>query len=183
MALDGNAAKMSGTALTPQIPGRQGRSKGLPAAMTTTIGSSASRPHDVPGGFFEEIDHTADLALRCGGQDLDALFRSAALGMYRLMGIDAAGAPSGATHRVGLEAPDLESLLVDWLSELAFLAEVRKRVFPFIRFEILNATRLEALLSGGASGQLTTTIKAVTYHDLRIIETPEGYETTVVFDV
>ena len=41
---------------------------------------------DPDGGFYEEIEHTADLALRCGGPTWISFFRSAARGMYHLMG-------------------------------------------------------------------------------------------------
>lgn len=151
--------------------------------MTNAPTPSASRRLEADGGFYEEIEHTADLALRCGGPDLAALFRSAALGMYRLMGAQEAVPPSGATDRVSLAAPDTESLLVDWLGELAYRAEARGQIFRDITFEALTATRLEAVLRGGAAERLETVIKAVTYHGLEVTETRQGYAATVVFDV
>ncbi len=100
-------------------------------------------------GFFEEIEHTADLALRCGGPDLASLFRSAARGMYHLMGVEAQELKADNQHRIRLEAEDVESLLVDWLGELAYLAEARGLIFEGMTFETLSATRLEAMLRVG----------------------------------
>jgi len=55
----------------------------------------------------------------------------------------------------------------------------------FVRFEIkeLTQTRLEATVWGGAAASQWKHIKAVTFHDLEIIETSAGYEVTVIFDV
>ena len=134
-------------------------------------------------GFFEEIEHTADLALRCGGPDLASLFRSAARGMYHLMGVEAQGLKADNQHRIRLAAEDVESLLVDWLGELAYLAEAQGLVFEGMTFETLSATRLEAVLEGGAVPHIDTLIKAVTYHQLKVENSGEGLTATVVFDV
>ena len=151
--------------------------------MTAIPGPSDARVREPDGGFHEELEHTADLALRCGGPDMDALFRHAARGMYRLMGAHAGGQSSRGVHTVSLEAPDVETLLVDWLSELAYLVETRGDIFRDIAFASLSTTRLEATLSDGRRARVETVIKAVTYHDLKVTESPEGYTATVVFDV
>ena len=134
-------------------------------------------------GFYEEIEHTADLALKCGGPDLDSFFRSAAMGMYHLMGIGKTRPDGTLTQTVALEAMDMESLLVDWLGELAYLAETENLVFGTIQFQTLSATRIEAVLTGSRVSRIEKVIKAVTYHNLTIQKTHEGYAATVVFDV
>ena len=134
-------------------------------------------------GFFKEIEHTADLALRCGGPDLESLFRSAARGMYHLMGAAAQDLDTEVCRKVHLAADDVESLLVDWLGELAYLAESRYLVFPEMTFETLSANRLEAMLVGGRTSHIDTLVKAVTYHRLRVERSEEGFAATVVFDV
>lgn len=158
-------------------------------ANTPSIGKpcGASRQGLAPsltnGGFYEEIEHTADLALRCGGPDLDTFFRSAAMGMYHLMGIGKTPADGTLTKTVALDAMDMESLLVDWLGELAYLAETENLVFGTIQFQILSATRIEAVLTGSRVSRIDKVIKAVTFHKLEIQKTHEGYAATVVFDV
>jgi len=140
-------------------------------------------PKVTDGGFYEEIEHTADLALRCGGPDLDTFFRSAAMGMYHLIGLGKTRADGTLTQTVALEAMDMESLLVDWLGELAYLAETQNLMFGTIRFQTLSATRIEAVLTGCRVSCIDKVIKAVTYHNLTIQKTHEGYAATVVFDV
>jgi SHS2 domain-containing protein len=71
---------------------------------------------------------------------------------------------------------------VDWLGELAYLAEANGFVADHILFRILSRTRVEAELCGRRHG-FERVIKAVTYHDLSVEETCEGYMATVVFDV
>jgi protein archease len=133
--------------------------------------------------YYKEIEHTADQALECGGPDLRTFFRSAAMGMYHLMGTGDAPAKATETKTVSLKAIDLEGLLVDWLGELAYLAETTGVVFGTMEFKTLSDTCLEAVMTGSRAHRLDKIIKAVTYHDLKIKKTPEGYTTTVVFDV
>ena len=132
---------------------------------------------------FEEVEHTADKALRIFGTNLTELLLSAAEGMTHLMAADISEIPTDIEKSIELEAIDAESLLVEWLSELAYLAESEMLVFK--KFEILKATatHLQAKIFGGKTSMLQKHIKAVTYHNLKIIKTSEGLEATIVFDV
>ncbi|MDX9785524.1 MAG: archease [Desulfobacterales bacterium] len=137
---------------------------------------------DASSGVKEMI-HTADLALRVRGKDLDALMRNAAAGMSALM-CDAPMAASVPERRdVSVSAPDAEGLLVEWLSELAYWAESEGAVFNSFLIHSISETSLTATVSGRLSGPLKRTIKAVTYHNLAIKQTARGLEATVVFDV
>ena len=100
-----------------------------------------------------------------------------------MMGIVKASGASREETTVALDAPDIETLLVDWLSELTYLAEAKNRVFEEMDFETLTATQLKARLGGTEILRLETAIKAVTYHQLEVTQTSEGYAATVVFDV
>ena len=149
--------------------------------MPTEPQSQRSKPdHNVD---FEEIEHTADWALRVRGRDLRELLINAAQGMVSLIVAAPAALPSDVEQELELEAIDAESLLVDWLSELAYWAEVEMLIFH--RFELHNVTptSLRATIRGGHAPNLNKHIKAVTYHNLEIVETKDGLEATVVFDV
>ena len=132
---------------------------------------------------FEEIEHTADNAIRISGTNLQVLFISAAQGMAGLMVGDVTKVSTEVEKSVELEAIDAESLLVEWLSELAFWAETEMLVFTQFEIKNLTATHLQASICGGKISVLEKHIKAVTYHNLKIIKTPQGMETTIVFDV
>jgi SHS2 domain-containing protein len=132
---------------------------------------------------FEEIEHTADWALRVRGRDLKELLVNAARGMTRLL-VGDENAISGDTERyVELDAFDAESLLVEWLSELAYWAETEGLVFREFHLSDVRPDHLKAVARGGRAQKLHKHIKAVTYHNLEIIQMDGGLETTVVFDV
>lgn len=131
---------------------------------------------------FEEIDHTADVAIRVRGRDLAELFVNAAYGMAcQLTDVDQV--PQTTARTIELEADDTEMLLVEWLSELLYLGERDDHVFT--EFEALEVTPtwLRATARGGPIQEHHGHIKAVTFSELEIVWSDEGCETTVVFDV
>ncbi len=132
---------------------------------------------------FEEIEHTADWALRVRGENLAELLINAARGMASLLVADLSTIPPEVEYPVELDSLDAETLLVDWLSELAYWAETESLVFNQFDLEEISPTHLEGLVRGGQVPELQKHIKAVTYHNLEIVETEQGLEATVVFDV
>jgi SHS2 domain-containing protein len=132
---------------------------------------------------FEVVDHTADWALRIYGSDLTQLLSNAAIGMASLMVQDIREVPVDVERYLELEAYDAETLLVDWLTELAFWAEDEQLIFPVISLSDVTDTHLKASLKGSRVAELLKHIKAVTYHNLEIEKTERGLAVTVVFDV
>jgi SHS2 domain-containing protein len=132
---------------------------------------------------FEEVEHTADKALRVFGTNLTELFLNAAEGMTQLMVADVSEISTEIEKSIELNAIDTEGLLVEWLSELAYWAESDMLVFKKFRIQKATATHLQAKLFGGKTSILEEHIKAVTYHNLKIIRTSQGLEATIVFDV
>ena len=132
---------------------------------------------------IEIVEHTADWSLRVRGADLGELFTNAAKGMAMLMVEDPEALGDYVARSLDLEAYDAESLLVDWLNELAYLAEMDGIVFNEIEVNDISETRLMATVRGGEALVLDKHIKAVTFHNLAIQETASGLEVTIVFDV
>jgi SHS2 domain-containing protein len=133
--------------------------------------------------LWEEIPHTADWALRVRGDDLRALFENAARGMASLIGGEASPGAGTASHDIVLNAPDLEMLLVDWLTELLVMVEDEGVFFTEIIVDEVEELALKARVTARAGGDFSKHIKAVTYHNLAIRKTNQGFETTIVFDV
>lgn len=133
-------------------------------------------------GGWQELEHTADLALHIWGDDLRDLFVSAAKGMFTMV---ATPSTTGETIvvPVSLAALDLESLLVDWLNELLYLHETRRVVFITYEFETLTPTELNAVVQGRPVGKSLNYIKAATFHNLNVVASKAGHEVDVVFDV
>jgi riboflavin kinase/FMN adenylyltransferase len=131
---------------------------------------------------FEEIEHTADRALRVQSPELPGLFAGAARGMFSLMA-DLDGMVATEWRQVHLKAWDIESLLVDWLNELLFLAETAGLLFLESRIEMLSETELVAQ-AGSASGDVDRAhIKAATFHNLELRQDALGWSTVITLDV
>lgn len=132
---------------------------------------------------FEFVEHTADWAIRLRGRDLTELLANAAHGMNSLLLSDARAIPGDQERQIELEAFDAESLLVEWLTELAYWAESELLLFREFILSEVSDTHLKATLKGGNVVDLEKHVKAVTYHNLSITQTDHGLEATVVFDV
>jgi protein archease len=130
---------------------------------------------------FEEVQHTADWALRVWAEDLPSLFAEAARGMNGLADVRLA-AGKRATRHFRAEASDAESLLVAFLSELIYLQEHESLAFEGFELQF-NGSSLSAAMAGARIESLGKPIKAVTYHNLKIEQSGRGYEVEIVFDV
>ena len=97
---------------------------------------------------FEEVEHTADKALRIFGTNLTDLLLNAAAGLTHLMAADVSEIATEIEKFIELDAIDAESLLVEWLSELAYWAESEMLVFKEFRIKKATATHLQAKLFG-----------------------------------
>jgi len=130
---------------------------------------------------FEEISHTADWSARIWAEDLPSLFMEAARAMNSLSGT-AAGSGPRLKQTYEAEGPDAESLLVAFLSELLYYQEQESLVFDTFKLEV-KGQKLKVVMEGAEMASSEKAIKAVTYHNLKIEKTHQGFETTIVFDV
>jgi len=133
-------------------------------------------------GRFEEVEHTADIAIRVWGRDLAELYANAAYGLACQLA-DPDEISQTVEHLIELEAYDAETLLVAWLGELLYLGERDGCAFADFNVLEVTPTRLRAVARCGPVQAHRSHVKAVTFSDLEIRRTGEGYETTIVFDV
>lgn len=131
---------------------------------------------------FEEIEHTADWAYRVRGSNLTELFMQAAKGLYFLVGMQLTPG-TRTTRSIEVQAIDRESLLVAWLNELLYFHESENLGFDQLEIQHLDDNNLTATVTGAPTQQWVKDIKAVTYHNLAILETPSELEVTLVLDV
>ncbi|GIV63761.1 MAG: archease [Bellilinea sp.] len=130
---------------------------------------------------FEELQHTADWALRVWAPDRDELFRQAAIGMNTLMGLKLEEGPVRCVD-FHLTAEDDESLLVSFLNEILFYLEIDRIGFEDFPLK-LKGNILEAELWGKPIRSIEKPIKAVTFHNLVVQRGEDGLEARLVFDV
>ena len=131
---------------------------------------------------FEILEYVNDLKIRVFGKTKEEFFLNAMLGMYEGGRYETEG--GGAEREITISSPDLPSLLVDFLSELLYLAETNHEVYSRIRFTKFTNTRLEGILKGKRLKRMGVLIKGVTYHDLDIHQKKDGvWEATKLFDI
>ena len=129
------------------------------------------------------VEHTGELEMYLEAPDFRSLLEEAARALADVMAEDAGGATTTAPEQVELTAPDRESLLVDWLNELVYRADVGKRVYGEVHVARADDRHLEATLRGREPVSPRTAVKAATWHRLRVRDTLAGLEATVVLDV
>ncbi|MDK2981251.1 MAG: protein archease [Chloroflexota bacterium] len=133
-----------------------------------------------PFSGFKEVPHKADIALDVFAPSLPELFINAVMGLYHILGIRK-GTLGGDDLGFTLQDIDAESLLVAFLSELLYQVE-QGRAAESIQLEI-GDNRLKAELDLAPVVSIEREIKAVTYHELKIIKADGAYRTRIVFDL
>ena len=135
---------------------------------------------------YELRDHTADIALHVWGDTLESLFRSAAEGYYAVVG-DLKSCGATGTESLRINTTDVDGLLHDFLCELLFRFETGGLMLRDFVFERLDDTGLQATAACDKvdtdASVFDREVKAVTFHDLSIIERDGRYEVTVVLDI
>jgi SHS2 domain-containing protein len=133
---------------------------------------------------YELIEHTADVGVKAYGKTVAEAFEHVAEGMFDIITDESTIDPVGQ-YDIRLEAPDLEQLLVDWLSQLLFLNDAQNLVFG--KFQVtLTGNRLSAQVFGEKydtkKHRMGAEIKAVTYHILQVSEKDPIFA-QVLFDI
>ncbi|MFW6456899.1 MAG: archease [Planctomycetota bacterium] len=135
---------------------------------------------------WEELDHPADVRLRITGRSLKELLRNAARGMIETM-VDPATVRCQESMEVEVGGDSPESLLINWLQEIHFRFDADRFVPARVEIDSLEELNVRGQLNGEFMDRerhgFRTEIKAVTWHDLEIVETADGYEVKVLFDV
>ncbi len=143
---------------------------------------------------FEVVPHVADLQLHVYGNSLQELFTHALQGMFQAVKPlssacttlnDRLVCPSLPIERdTVVESPDVNALLVDFLSDALYLSDVHNEAYLDVVITQLSNTKIIAQFKGvPIQGMQESEIKAVTYHDLRIEQKDGVWETNIVFDI
>jgi SHS2 domain-containing protein len=143
---------------------------------------------------FELLPHTADLKIRVYGTTLEQLFRHALIGMFQSIGPRSKNCKKKGErlycpqlpqqHDITLQAHDLTSLLVSFLSEALALSDIHNEAYLDVVIHELDQNHIRATLQGvPIEGFEVVEIKAVTYHDLNIKKVDGAWQTDIVFDI
>lgn len=122
---------------------------------------------------YQYLEHTADLGIRAIGDTLQEAFEQGAQAMLDATA-DTGAVKTTLTCQVTCSAPDIPALLIEWLNELLYQAEVHHALWQSARVDRLHQAEEEWTLEGVAEGEpldperheFHTEIKAATYSGL-----------------
>jgi len=143
---------------------------------------------------FELIPHTADIKIRVYGKNLSDLFKNALMGMFQAIGPQAIGCKRVEDRLACNDLPekrdidvssfDIESLLVDFLSEALYLSDIHNEAYLDAKIHEIDDKHINATLLGlKITGFDVVEVKAVTYHDLEVKKEGGFLMTDIVFDI
>lgn len=138
-------------------------------------------------GWLTPLDHTADEGFTVVAPDAPALFTRCAWALFAIIA-DLRGVEPRESETLAVEAPDLETLLVRWLTELNYRHQLHHRLYTAFEVALRGDTALTARIGGEnidrARHEVFTEIKAVTFHGLRVQRTAGGgWQACVIVDV
>ena len=139
---------------------------------------------------FEFLDHTADAKFRAYGKNMEEAFANAALALTNLV-FDTSKIVRKANKSIQIEAHDLPSLLVKFLSEFVYLLDAEGFILSKIASVTINKSSGGYKLAAIAMGDLHPEkyealgdVKAVTYAELEIKEESKNkFYVQVVVDI
>lgn len=135
---------------------------------------------------YPEGGPTADLLIEATGKTLGEAFANIALGMFNVI------TPIGEIaeeqeFEVVAEGRDLDSLLFNLMDEFLFIHDTEHLVPHYIDIQVdMKNLRAFAKCAGEKFSREThevgISVKAVTYHKMRIVETDGQWFVRIVFD-
>jgi len=132
----------------------------------------------------EILEHPADLKIRAFGKTKEELFFNMMIGMNENMKPEIKEPIEKTKRNIKIESPDLDSLFVDFLSEVLYLSQANKEIYFDVKFIKFTDTEIEAELFGQKVERFNEDIKAVTYHQLDARQREDStWEATILFDI
>ena len=139
---------------------------------------------------YEFLDAvTSDLCFVARADTVEGVFAAAADALVSVTAGDPESVRELVERPLALEEPDLELLMLGFLSELVFLRDAQELLLRAKRLRIQRegGARLEARLVGEKfvpeRHRAATEVKAVTAHGLRVASGSDGWEARVTLDV
>ena len=136
--------------------------------------------------MYETFEHTADLGLRIRAKTLDGLFVDAAKALFSAIVANPDSIRSVNQFKIDIKGDRKDDLLFDWLAELLYTFDTEHVLF--FDFEVhLTESGLTATVQGEPIDtdrhELETDIKAITYHQLKVLQMENGWLAEVIVDL
>jgi SHS2 domain-containing protein len=135
---------------------------------------------------FEFFDHTADVGVRVRADTLAGLLCAGGEALYAVIGrLETAGDVHERPFQ--FSGDDLAVLLRDYLAELLVLFERQRRIASDVTDAVFDGHALRVTTRLAAVDRRRSTyqreVKAVTYHELELHRTADGYEASFIVDI
>ncbi len=135
---------------------------------------------------FEVLAHPADVGFRATGGSREELFANCAHALMSLI-FDTSNIAAPARWELAAEAADEESLLVNWLNEVLYYVDTKRLAFASLDVSFSSPLHLRCLAAGEERDPdkhpVRVSVKAVTYHQLRLWHTGNVWTAEVFVDV
>ena len=135
---------------------------------------------------YRILEHPSDVGIEAFGHNLKEAFEYAALGLTSII-VDPASVDPSDQRFVSLKGSDPENLLVRWLSEIIYLYDGEDYLLSDVKINRLTQGELDASLVGETviegKHKLRMDVKAITYHQLKVDQRPEGVVLRVFLDI
>jgi len=135
---------------------------------------------------YQIIDHTADLGIIVKGPDVENLFILAAQAMTDLI-VKGDIRDKTAMRDLLVEGEDFPDLMVRWLGEILYLFEGESLIVNSIEIKSISPIQLKSTLTLTSfepkRHEVLREIKAVTYHQISVNKSDDGWEAKVIFDI
>ena len=135
---------------------------------------------------FRILEHTADVGFEAWGATREEVFANAARALISLI-VDLEAIAPCEEVPLQVRGPDPESVLVNWLSELLYLHDAEAWLFRDFEILSLQDDALSALARGEklqrSRHPVKLLVKAITYHQLVLEKSSQGWRAQVYVDI
>jgi SHS2 domain-containing protein len=138
---------------------------------------------------YKFVEHTADIAVSIFAKTLEGLFLSAAESFKKILA-DNISNFNITSKNILLTSNSVENLLIEFLNELNYYYSAKRLIYyNYSLFTISkknNNVDLQSIINFAYptdDSKIKHEIKAVTYHNIKIIKTSKSFKTKIIFDI
>jgi len=136
--------------------------------------------------LYSLLDHTADLGMLVRGNDLVDLYQNAGKALINLM-LQRKALKGSTSMNISISGTDLEDIMVRWLGEILYLFEGENLVVTDLKIHPFSNLALKATLKtvpfDPNHHKIIREIKAVTYHQIQVVQQGGQWTARVIFDL
>ena len=132
--------------------------------------------------LYKILEHSADLKIQARAKTLPDLFSNFLKAIAEFCQPEINQASPLISRQIQIKTNNLESLLIDFLSEVIYLMDVNKEIYTQVDL-LIKDKELKGEIKGQKVERFQTEIKAATWHDLEIKKINNQWQAIVLFDV